>query len=54
VEAINKAKGTVTLELPHGHVETVKVDKDTEGFEELQVGDSIHVRYTEAIAISVQ
>ncbi len=54
VQAINKAKRTVTLKGPDGHEETVSVDESMKEFDNLRVGDTIHVRYTEAIAISVE
>ncbi len=52
VKAIDKKKGTVTLELPHGKKVTTKADKST--INTLKVGDSIHARYTEAFAISIE
>ena len=54
VEAIDRTKRTVTLKMPHGNLATTKVDKSVKAFDTLKVGDSIHARYTEAIAISVE
>jgi hypothetical protein len=54
VKAIDKKKRTVTLELPNGKKVTTKVDKSVKAFDKLKKGDSIHARYTEAIAISVE
>jgi hypothetical protein len=54
VEAIDKKKRTVTLKLPDGKKVTTRVDQSVEAFDTLKVGDSIHARYTEAIAISVE
>ena len=54
VQAINKAKRTVTFKGPDGHEETVSVDPSMKKFDTLRVGDVIHIRYTEAIAISVE
>jgi hypothetical protein len=54
VHAIDKKKRTVTLKGPHGKLITTKVDKSVKGFDSLKVGDTIHARYTEAIAISVE
>jgi hypothetical protein len=54
VKAINKKKRTVTLELADGKKVTTKVDKSVEAFDTLKKGDSIHARYTEAIAIYVE
>lgn len=53
IQGIDKAKRRLTLKGPQGNVVSVKVDKAVKAFDELKVGDSIHVRYTEAIAISV-
>jgi hypothetical protein len=54
VQAISRSKGTVTLKGPDGYTHTVTVDKSVKGFRGLRVGDSIHARFTEAIAITVE
>jgi hypothetical protein len=54
VKAIDMKNRTVTLELPDGKMVSKKVDKSVQAFDTLQVGDSINVRYTEALAISVE
>lgn len=54
VQAIDRTKRTVTLKGPDGKLLTTKVDKSVKAFDTLRVGDSIHARYTEAIAISVE
>ena len=54
VQAIDRTKRTVTLKGPEGNAVAVKVDKSVKAFDTLKVGDSIHARYTEAIAISVE
>ncbi len=54
VEAIDRDKRTVTLKGHNGHSTTVKVDKSIKEFDDLSVGDLIHARFTEAIAISVE
>ena len=53
IQAIDKTKRTLTLKGPLGNSVSVKVDKSVAAFDELKVGDSIHVRHTEAVAISV-
>ncbi len=53
VKAIDKKKRTVTLEMPDGKVAKTKVDPSIKAFDTLKVGDTIHARFTEAIAISV-
>ena len=54
IKAINKKKRTITLKGPDGKKFTTKVDKSVKVFDTLEVGDSIHARFTEAIAISVE
>ena len=54
IQAIDKKKRTVTLKLPNGKKVTTKVDKSVKAFDTLKKGDSIHARYTEAMAISVE
>ena len=54
IAAIDKKKRTVTLEMPDGRKVNTKVDKSVKAFETLKKGDSVHARYTEAIAISVE
>jgi hypothetical protein len=53
IQAIDKTKRTLTLKGPLGNLSSVKVDKSVAAFDQLKVGDSIHIRYTEAVAISV-
>lgn len=53
IQSIDSAKRTLTLKGPQGNVIPLKVDKSVKAFDQLKVGDSVHVRYTEAIAISV-
>lgn len=54
VKAIDTAKRTVTVTGPAGNSYTVRVDETSSDFEQLKVGDSIHLRYIEAIAIVVE
>jgi hypothetical protein len=54
VTDINRDDRTVTLKLPDGEMVTKKVDPAVKAFDTLQVGDSVNVRYTEALAISVE
>jgi hypothetical protein len=53
IQAIDTAKRTLTLKGPQGNLIPLKVDKSVKAFDQLKVGDSIHVRYTEAVAITV-
>ena len=54
ITAINKKKRKITLKGPDGKKFKTKVDKSVKALDTLKVGDSIHARYTEAIAISVE
>jgi hypothetical protein len=54
VQAIDRAARTVTIKGPEGNAVTVKADPSMRGFDQLQVGASIHARYVEAVAISVE
>ena len=54
VQAINKTERTVTLKGADGHEETLSVGPSMKEFDNLRVGDMIHVRYTEAVVISVK
>jgi hypothetical protein len=53
IQAIDKTKRTMTLKGPLGNSIAVKVHKSVAAFDELKVGDSIHVCHTEALAVSV-
>ncbi len=53
VEAIDRTHRIVTLKLPHGHMISSRVDPSVKAFDTLSVGDTVHARYTKAIAISV-
>ena len=54
VQEINREKRTVTLKGPHGKSTTLRVDPSVKRFDGLKKGDAIHVRHTEAVAISVE
>ena len=54
IEKIHEKKRKLVLKLPAGKKVKTKVDKSVKGFDTLKVGDSVHVRYTEAMAISVE
>ena len=54
VQAIDREKRKVTLKRPDGKLVITKVDESVKAFDTLKVGDSIHARITEAIAISVE
>ena len=54
VEAIDYQKRTVTLKGPEGKTRTIKVDPGVKRFKEVKKGDEVVLRFTEAVAISVQ
>jgi len=53
IEAVDKAKGTVTFKGPAGQVTTVRA-ADPKNLELIKVGDRVAITYTEALAISVE
>jgi outer membrane protein OmpA-like peptidoglycan-associated protein len=54
IVAIDRAERSLTLKLADGDVVTTHVDPAVELFDTLRVGDTIHARFTEAFAISVE
>lgn len=54
VLAIDKEKRTLTLELTDGRQVTTRVDESLPGFDAIKIGDLIHARITEAIALSLE
>lgn len=52
VTAIDHANRTVTLKGPEREI-TVKARSDAQNFDQVQVGDGVHLKYTENLAISV-
>jgi hypothetical protein len=54
VQAIDRTKRTVTLKGPDGKSVTTRVDPSVKALDALKVGDVVHARYTEAIAIAVE
>jgi translation initiation factor IF-1 len=53
VHSIDRSTHSVTLKLHDGRIITTKVDKSVKIYDRLKKGDKVHVRYTEAFAISV-
>ncbi|MDJ0830618.1 MAG: hypothetical protein QNI92_12245 [Desulfobacterales bacterium] len=54
VVAIDKPSRGLTLELTDGRQVTTRVDESLPGFETIRVGDTIHARITEAVALSLE
>lgn len=54
VQHIDRSTGMVTLRGQDGHSAIVAVNKRLPGFDSLRAGDLIHVRYTKAVAVSLE
>lgn len=54
VMEIDREKRSVKLELPDGQEVTTNVNPSLKSFKTLKKGDSVHVRYTQALAVSVE
>ncbi len=54
VLSANYAKRTLKLQLPEGKTKTVKVGKEVKKFKQIKKGDEVVVRYTQAIALTVE
>jgi hypothetical protein len=54
IEKIDAEKREVTLKGPEGKSKTIKVKDDVKGFDSLQKGDQVVIRYTEAFAVKVE
>ena len=53
IEAIDLAKGTVTLKGPQGNSQTIKA-RNPENLKKAKVGDLLDITYTETVAIKVE
>ena len=53
VDAIDQKTRMVTLTGPAGNSVTIKVDDSVQNFNRIKTGDQVVVRYTEALALSV-
>jgi len=54
VEAIDKAKRTVTLKGPEGRSETITAGPEVKNFDQIKVGDMVVVRYIEALSLELK
>lgn len=54
VVSIDKESRDITLKGPLGNYFTTYVDESVNSFDELNVGDVIHVRYTKTLAVEVE
>ncbi len=53
IEAIDLAKGTVTLKGPQGNSQTIKA-RNPANLKKVKVGDLVDITYTELLALKVE
>src|SRR5258706_502711 len=53
VQAIDKANRGVTIKGPRGRVETVTAGPEVKNFDQIKVGDSVVLRYVEALSLEL-
>ncbi|MGI9534506.1 MAG: hypothetical protein ACR2NW_06115 [Thermodesulfobacteriota bacterium] len=53
ISAIDKKTREVSITGPMGNSITLQADESIENFDKLKVGDKVHARYTEAVAIEI-
>ena len=54
VEAIDKANRTVTLKTANGEKRTVEAGPEVRNFDQIKVGDTLTIKYLEALAIELK
>jgi hypothetical protein len=54
VTAIDKATRTVTLKRPNGEVSDIVAGPEVKNFDQIKVGDSVVVRYVEALSLELR
>jgi hypothetical protein len=54
VTAVDSAKRTVTLQGPKGKTRTIEVGDQVRNFDQIKVGDTVHVKYTQALALELK
>ena len=54
ITAIDKKTREVTITGPKGNSVTIIADKEVKNFNDLKVGDKVHARYSEAVAIAIE
>jgi hypothetical protein len=53
VKAINERERTLTIDPKYGETQTVKVSPDMVNFNQIRVGDEVHVELIEKLAVSL-
>jgi hypothetical protein len=54
IDDVNAKKRTVTITMPDGKSRTLKVAKGVKGLKDIKKGDDVNVRFTEALAITIE
>jgi hypothetical protein len=54
VDAIDKANRTVTLKMANGEKRTVEAGPEVRNFDQIKVGDTLTIKYMEALAIELK
>jgi len=54
VESVDSKKRTISVKGPAGNVRTFEVDKAVKNFNQIKKGDQVVLRFTEAVALSVE
>src|SRR5215469_9881165 len=54
VIAVDSAQHTVTLQSPKGKTRTIEVGDQVRNFDQIKVGDTVHVKYTQALALELK
>ncbi|HXZ48773.1 MAG TPA: hypothetical protein VEG27_07110 [Usitatibacter sp.] len=54
VEAVDPATRTVTLKLPHGKTRSFVAGDEVRNFDQIKVGDKVHVKYAEALTLELK
>jgi len=54
VTAVDAAKRTVTLQGASGKTRTIEVGDQVRNFDQIKVGDTVHARYTQALALELK
>ena len=54
VTAVNKATREVTLKGPKGNTETVQAGEEVRNFDQIKVGDTLKVKYIEALTLELK
>ena len=54
VVGVDAAKRTVSLKRANGHVSTIEVGEEVKNFDQIKIGDTVHAKYTMALALELK